>query len=330
MDATVIGRMEATESLSTLSTPLSKKMTNVQLGLVSATLVASVITIIINPLTLLALIKEKMITKIPINLFIASLCCSDFFIGFAVFLFQLQKLLQLTSTNVHLITILNCVGGTLSLTGFVVSNINVLLVSVDRAYATLAPFKYKTHMSIKRATIVLAVAWTNAILHTVIPVAINVAGTGLFIVDYTYDLLADSLRLYWGTPFLYICTAANVVLYFIIVISFFKITNKVQPSTSSSELRNLRMTRTVTMVIGALLIGNIPISTMAVLADNPDAPYLWSYAMFYDIGIMCATIPTFINNFLYVWQLPDFNRAFRRLLPLTRITTEASDSNPPA
>ncbi|ELU11384.1 hypothetical protein CAPTEDRAFT_194352 [Capitella teleta] len=320
--------LETTEFLSTFATPLSTQMTNIQLGLVSATLAASVITIIINPLTLLALFKQKMITKSSINLFIASLCCSDFLLGFALGLFQLQNLLQLTSTSEHLIAVLNFVGGTLSVTGFFVSNTNTSLVSLERAYATLAPFKYKTHMSVKRASIILAGAWISAILHAVIPVAIHIAGTSIDLVDYSYELHPYSFRLYWTIPFMYIGTAANVVLYFIIVISFFKSRKKVQPS-SSSELRSRRMTRTVTMVIGTILIGNVPIVTMAALVDEAGSPYLWSYAMFNDIAILCITIPTFINNFLYVWQLPDFNRAFRRLLPGTRIATQASTSNPP-
>ncbi|ELU01791.1 hypothetical protein CAPTEDRAFT_194060, partial [Capitella teleta] len=201
--------METVAYLSTLRPPLSTQMTNVQLGLVSATLAASVITIIINPLTLLALFKQKMITKSSINLLIASLCCSDFLAGVAIGLFQLQKLLKGTSASEHLITLLSCIGAIAFGIGFFVSNTNVLFVSVDRAYATLAPFKYKTHMSIKRASSILAVAWTSATLQVLIPAAIKIAREGVVIIDYVYEVHPYLFRLYWAIPLLYICTAAN-------------------------------------------------------------------------------------------------------------------------
>ncbi|ELT90879.1 hypothetical protein CAPTEDRAFT_189229 [Capitella teleta] len=316
--------LETSESPSTFATPLSTPMTNVQIGLVSAILTASVITIIINPLTLLALFKQKMITKSSINLFIASLCCSDFLFGFAICIFQLQKLQQLTSASENLITFLSCTGGMLGCAGFFVSSTNLLLVSVDRAYAILAPFKYKTHMSVKRASIILAVAWTSATLQAIVPAFIKIAREGAVIVDNAYEMHPYSFRLYWAMPLLYIGTAANVVLYFIIVISFFKSRKKVQPS---SDVRSRRMTRTVTMVIGTILIGNVPVVTMAAISDNPEAPYLWSYAMFNDIAFVCALIPTFFNNFLYVWQLPDFNRAVKLVRKVINVLVNVERSH---
>ncbi|ELT90678.1 hypothetical protein CAPTEDRAFT_189696 [Capitella teleta] len=321
--------METTPIANTLNTPLSTQVTSVQLRLVSATLIASVITIIVNPLTLLALFKQKMITKNSINLFIASLCCSDLLLGVSTFLFQLQKILILRSVEVgRFIFLLNCVGASLMVTGFFVSNINVSLISFDRAYATIAPFEYKSRASTKTALIALAFTWAITVLQAVIPIAISLGlGTQTNLVEYAYEVVPYKFRLYWVTPLMYIGTAVNVVLYFIIVISFFKITSEVQPSTSSSDVRSRRMTRTVTMVIGSLLIGSIPLVTIAAVTHMPDAPYLWSYAMYYDIATLCTTIPTFFNNFLYVWQLPDFKRAFRRLLPLAKNSTEASDSN---
>ncbi|ELT93170.1 hypothetical protein CAPTEDRAFT_201390 [Capitella teleta] len=307
--------METTASISTSVPPLTKTMTNVQLGLVSASLAVGIITIIINPLTLLALFKQKMITKSSINLFIASLCCSDFLFGIAAFLFQLQKILQLNSTNGDAIVILNCVAGSLAVLGFFLSNANALLITYDRAYAIVAPFEYKSQVSIRKASIALAVAWTSALLQALVPIAINIALAGeAVIVEFPYELLSYSFRLYWVTPVMYIGTATNVLLYAVIVIWYLKTKKKIQSSTSSSELRNRRMTRTVTMVIGTLLIGSIPIVTIAAFSDNPDAPYMWSYRMFYDIATLCTVIPTFFNNFLYVWQLPDYNRAVRRLL----------------
>ncbi|ELT99758.1 hypothetical protein CAPTEDRAFT_214356 [Capitella teleta] len=234
-------------------------------------------------------------------------------------IFQLQKFLQLFSVNEHAISFLNNLGGTLSLAGFLASNGNAFLISVDRAYSTLAPFKYKSAASIQRASIILSVAWTSAILLIVIPIAINIAPEGgTANLNYPYDLLPYSYGVYLLSPLLLLGTATNVVLYVVIVISFFKMRKKILPATSSLELRNRRMTRTVTMVIGTLLIGNIPIITMAAMLDNPHVPYLWSYEMFYDIAILCSIIPTFLNNFLYVWQLPDFNIAVIRLLSCHR------------
>ncbi|ELT94582.1 hypothetical protein CAPTEDRAFT_217085 [Capitella teleta] len=307
--------METTATYSTFVPPLTTIMTRVQLGVVGATLAVSGITVIINPLTLLALFKQKILTKSSINLFIASLCCSDFLLGFAAFLFQLQKILRLSATSEASIAILNCVASTWGVVSFFVSNTNSLLITFDRAYATLAPFKYKGNVSIRRASVTLAVVWTGAVLQALIPIVTNIALAGeAIIVKYPYELAPYLYRLYWVTPLMYIGTATNILLYAVIVISYFKTKKKVQSSTSYSELRNRRMTRTVTMVIGMQLIGSIPIVTLAAFSDNPDAPYVWSYRMFYDIASLCTLIPTFFNNFLYVWQLPDYNRAIRRLL----------------
>ncbi|ELT89091.1 hypothetical protein CAPTEDRAFT_193810 [Capitella teleta] len=314
MKITDMGRVATTEALSTLDPPLSTHMSKVQLGIISATLAASVITTIINPLTLLALFKQKMITKSSINLFIASLCCSDFLYGFSAGVFQLYKLLQLGPTSEHVLTCVNLTGGILCVLAYLVSYTNALLVSVDRAYATLAPFKYKTQLSIKRASVILALALMVAVLQALIPITINMASADIVIVEYSFELLPTSYRLYWANPLLFIGLAVNILLYTVIVVAFLKTQKLVQPSSSSSELRNRRMTRTVTMVIGSLLIGNIPIVTVAAFPPSLDGLYLWSYAMCYDMAMFCTIIPTFLNNFLYVWQLPDFNRAVRQLL----------------
>jgi hypothetical protein len=70
-----------------------------QLTLVSATLVLSIVTMTVNPITLIAMLKHKLITKSSINLFIASLCCSDLILGISAFFFQLQQLLKLAEAS---------------------------------------------------------------------------------------------------------------------------------------------------------------------------------------------------------------------------------------
>ena len=54
--------------------------------------------------------------------------------------------------------------------------------------------------------------------------------------------------------------------------------------------------------------------SIAAVYEFHSTTYMWSYEMFFDIASVFCVIPTFLNNFLYVWQLPDFNRAFKRMI----------------
>ncbi|ELT88934.1 hypothetical protein CAPTEDRAFT_215640 [Capitella teleta] len=146
----------------------------------------------------------------------------------------------------------------------------------------------------------------------IITVQIN---SGFEMLTYSYELLPEKFISYFSTPMLIISIATNAILYAVIIIAFCKSTKKIQPS-STSELRNRRMTRMITMVIGLLLLGNIPIITVATQSRNigSQSEYFNSLKMFDDIALLLMIIPTSLNNCIYVWQLPDFKNALMKLL----------------
>ncbi|ELT98020.1 hypothetical protein CAPTEDRAFT_204566 [Capitella teleta] len=277
---------------------------------------AGCVTIVINPITLMAMSKQKILSKSAINLFIGSLCCSDFLLGMSVFFCQLPQLLDLDAAAVRPeAATLSCASSIIFLVAFLASNVNVFLIGVDRACATLEPFSYKTRMTIRRAIVALCIGWITSFLIIIIPFAIIFQQNGCTrILPYPYEPLPESYIQYFTTPMCVVGLATNVVLYAVIIIAFYKVSKKVQP-TSHSEMRNQRMTRMVTILIGVLLIGNIPIITVATMPATIGAQsgYAMSYQMYYDLVILVVLITTSCNNFIYVWQLPDFDIAFKRL-----------------
>ncbi|ELU11751.1 hypothetical protein CAPTEDRAFT_198626 [Capitella teleta] len=292
-----------------------EKMERIQLTVVSVTLMFSSLTIIANPLTLVAMAMHGLIRKNSINVFIASLCLSDFLVGLSAFLFQLQQLLQQRKSKSQEIVAIAWTAAGPMVIGFLVSNFNAFFIGVDRACATLAPLSYKSRMTTKRAFLALVACWTTATMSVVLCAIPTVLTNGGFpMLTYPYEMLPDMFIKYYSTPMLIFCISINAILYSVIVIAFFKSVKKVQPD-STFELRNRRMTRMITMVIGVLLLGNIPIITVATIPTTVGSTfeYLRSYHMFYDLAFLLMVIPTSFNNCIYVWQLPDFKRAFEKI-----------------
>ncbi|ELU18416.1 hypothetical protein CAPTEDRAFT_213122 [Capitella teleta] len=281
---------------------------NVKLAIVCVTVVFSCCTIIVNLLTLVAMAMHRLIRKNSINMFIASLCLSDFLLGLSITPFQLQQVLRLWKDIDQTFIATTWAAAVPMVICFFVSNVNIFLVGVDRACATLAPLSYKSRMTTKRALIALVATWSTAVL-TITACAITTVqiNSGFEMLTYSYELLPEKFISYFSTPMLIISIATNAIL--------LRSTKKIQPS-STSELRNRRMTRMITMVIGLLLLGNIPIITVATLPRNigSQSEYFNSLKMFDDIALLLMIIPTSLNNCIYVWQMPDFKNTLMKLL----------------
>ncbi|ELU09078.1 hypothetical protein CAPTEDRAFT_200082 [Capitella teleta] len=293
-----------------------QQMGGVQLTIVWVTLVFSCLTSIANPLTLVAMATNGLIRKNSINMFIASLCWSDFLVGLSAFLFQLRRLLQLGIISDEDLVAIFWVAAVPVNIGFVASIANAFLIGVDRACATLAPLSYRSRMTTRRAAIALVICWTLAILMVTACALTTVQLSGGFeMLTYSHELFPRVFIKHFISPTLIVSIATNAILYVVIVVAFHKGTNKIQPS-STFELRNRRMTRMITMVIGVLLLGNIPIVVVASLPAtlSSNSEYLYSYQMMYDVSFLLGVIPTSLNNCIYVWQLPDFKLAFTKLL----------------
>ncbi|ELU01014.1 hypothetical protein CAPTEDRAFT_195567 [Capitella teleta] len=238
---------------------------HVQIAITSATLVFSTCTVIINPLTLLAMGMHGIIRKNSINMHIASLCLSDFLLGLSAIPFMLLRLVQVSHQGIIAIT---WAASFLFSTGFLMSSANAFLIGVDRACATLAAHSNKSRMTTRRATIGLIAVWSSVI------VAVTACGfvtaqhnDGLDILFYVDEILPADFISYFGAPLLSVITAVVALLYTVIAVAFYKSAKKVHPS-STFEIRNRRMTRTVTIVIGMLLLSYIPVIIVATMPRN--------------------------------------------------------------
>ncbi|ELU01215.1 hypothetical protein CAPTEDRAFT_205793 [Capitella teleta] len=285
-----------------------------QLIIASATLVFSSCTVVVNPLTLLAMGMHGLIRKNSINMHIASLCLSDFLMGLSAIPFMLLRLTQANHQEV-----ITWTASFLFTTGSIMSSANAFLIGIDRACATLAAHSYKSLMTTRRAAVDLLAVWSLAIA---IPAACGFAtaqlNSGFETLTYPHELLPAKFLSYIGTPMTIVNTLIIAILYTVIVVAFYKSSRKIHPS-STFEIRNRRITRTVTMVIVMLLLSNIPVIVVIIMQTSfglgsSNAEYFYSYRMLYDIAFLLVIIPTSCNNCIYVWQLQDFKKALIKLM----------------
>ena len=281
-------------------------------ALVIAAFFFSLVGIVVNATTLVVMFRAHILRKSSIHVFIASLCCSDFLIGFSTALFQLQQInLHLEFACQRTMAILGFAAAIFMNISFLTSNANIFFISSDRASAALFPLSYKSIMTVKRATWAVIIAWTFIAINIAICAIFSMKTQGLIVMKYASDFLPENIVRYLSIfPLLVITT--NIVLYIIIVVSLVRSSAKVH-SSSSSDQHGRRLTRMVTMLLGILFLGNLPITVVSNMAVN-NQDRQGTLQMWYDVTSLVVLLTIAFNNAIYVWQLPDFKKGMKRLL----------------
>ena len=188
------------------------------------------------------------------------------------------------------------------------SLVHVLLIGVDRAFATMTQLTYKQKMNMKTALVLLAVTWTSLIL-------IIFTGAG-----YRYATISQSDRnvvisipttifphafvVYVSSPLIYVILLGNGLLYSCVLVAFARAANKVHVAPSNklsrSDANSRRITKMSVAIVGVMLACWTPVAVLAIiLPPNPvERPTLFrAYIMAYDIVLVIIMIPLYLNNF---------------------------------
>ncbi|ELU03689.1 hypothetical protein CAPTEDRAFT_206363 [Capitella teleta] len=146
--------MEATTEA---STPITARIPLYSIIISSVVTLECIVCIILNPITIAAIVFGGFGQKSAIHLFITSLSVSDLLSGLAFLSFQIQRWVA-TLGGVHpsLVTI-SWISSTLSAAAFPGSLLSAMAIGIDRAFATSKPMSYKRTMSQRNGKLILAV-----------------------------------------------------------------------------------------------------------------------------------------------------------------------------
>ena len=281
------------------------------------------LTILVNPVTIAAIMKLGLASKTATNLFIASLCCADMACAVSFLFHELQTVLSQAGIQGLQVATISWLATGLGAIVFLVSLANVLLIGIDRAFATLRPLTYRYHMSKRRAFGLLAVTWTLMALVTTVPICYKYASIGRegreSIILIATDLFPEGYYQYVITPLTYTALLTNIVIYGRVFVAYMRTMKKVQTETleSSNNVKARRITKMTIIVLGVLLVCWTPIGILGSLkvpdpVKNNSLFHLYQVA--YDLSLVLLLIPAFCNNFIYAWHQKDYRKAYAEIL----------------
>ncbi|ELU00710.1 hypothetical protein CAPTEDRAFT_202108 [Capitella teleta] len=296
-------------------------------------LATSLLTMVINPFTVVAMALHGMLKKSATNLFIVSLCCADLITGTATFVLKLNEVRVARQPDLHskFVAVLSWTAAGLTIIGYFSSLLTAFAIGLDRAVATIKPMKYRSWVTRKRGIVCLVAMWTLACIIVLTPLFMKLGSLDkeqpVPVIMHPPLAFPQEFIRYGSTPMIMCCLIGNALLYLAIVIAF----NRVSHSTNSSASakHSQRLTKTSVMVVSSLLICNTPITIMAALPPPTEPLQQLQANLIYNLLLIFLLVPTFSNNFLYAWHQRDFRRAYGRLLRCGR-QNAAVRPNPPA
>lgn len=291
------------------------------LALIYGIILLSVLSAIINPLTVCSMLVSGALKKTATNILIFSLCCSDFAMGFAMALSKIRHVISLKNhMDSNSVAVLSWIAATLICIGYFSSLIIVLLIGVDRALATAMPAHHRNIMTIKRSMYMFFSLWLVIAVMVFSPLAIRleqIKNTDkLPVLTYPTEIFPMNFTMKFTTPFILSCLVGSTLLYGVVVIAFLRVQKRLHIKSSSKEKRSQRMTKMILIVVCFLYIFNGPIIVLGALKvpiPTYDPSKINLHHMMYEFAALLTVFPTFCNNFMYAWHLEDFRRGHMKL-----------------
>ena len=286
---------------------------------ISVYVIFGIIIAVFNTFTIVAIVKCPELKTVT-NMFVLSLSCADLILSptliFIHFLQDVALTLGLSWARVLAFCLLS-----LMFTSSGTSLLSILAIAVDRYIAVIHPYSYKQIMTHRRAIVVIVIIW-------------------LYVTSFMTSLIAYFLWKTHSSNFLHvsmisyiipfpvyagavvsqilICIIASVALY---VKIFVAIRRRHQaslslrgrnPQTETRESR--RITNTMAMVLGALIISWIPYALYSiVVTDNFIRRHNWIiYVSMFSILLLYAN--SFMNPIIYAARSNAFRRAYWKMM----------------
>lgn len=271
----------------------------------------AIVTIPGNSLVCLAIIKDPFRElRTPFNYFLFSLAATDLMVGTVMdtisAIFHISEGLELTLVDIRIIHILYFIFCTASI-------LTLAALTVDRYYAVLAPVKYRTQLTPRRAFVASIVIWVVAFGASMLYFKLG------FIF---YSLIFASTSVF--------CTA--VILCFVYASIYKKlrvqinirgrgaVTTTEERRKRRRQLRNMKAeskaTKALVLVLLTFLLCFTPACVMIYMLNFCTVCDCLFVHWLRDLQMVIVLLNSGINPYVYAWRLPRFKRAFHKLLHL--------------
>jgi hypothetical protein len=193
---------------------------------------------------------------------------------------------------------------------------NSILIGLDRFVATVRPLQYKHIVTPRRIGFCILLECIVIIAVVLVPIIYNTRRLDLDVIHlevpfYLVTVWPPGYNLILG-PFIGALIFVNFVFYTGILVAFRKVRNTIQAS-SVSVLRSRKLTATVVTVVMITLICWSPVVLfylMPATPENPD-PKLVRIS---EVALTLMVVASYLNNVIYPMRIPDYRRAYLRLL----------------
>ena len=146
-------------------------------------IISSIGSILGNALVLFVLFKHERL-RTPSNVLLGSLCLTDFLTGFIVV--PTVSIRRITEAYGSGICIIRIVCAYFSYLTVIVSVVTIGLISIDRYYAIMMPFRYQRKISTTKYFILLAIVWLLLAMYSSLPFLNIISGSKFFIIACSF------------------------------------------------------------------------------------------------------------------------------------------------
>ena len=145
-------------------------------------IISSIGSILGNGLVLFVLLKHERL-RTPSNVLLGSLCLTDFLTGFIVV--PTISVRRITEAYGSGICIIRIVCAYFSYLTVIVSVVTIGLISIDRYYAIMMPFRYQRNVTARKYMAVLTLVWLILAVHSSLPFLKILSGTTFFNIAFS-------------------------------------------------------------------------------------------------------------------------------------------------
>jgi hypothetical protein len=310
--------MEASTAVAVLSGAAAPSMPTWLQVLSMLVFVESILVLLANPVTLLAIIRSNLAKKSAAHFFIGVLCVTDFLGGLSFFLLQVM-LFAIESSGMSTVLVeLNWLVNIFNVLAVPASLVNSFLIGVDRFLAISYPTKYMQQMNNKKAALMVMGQWLFVGLVVLPPSIYKRSRHGIQFTVHPPDIYPESYTAYVTTPLAFILLIANALLYARILQLHRSHSMKViggQANQDQVSKRSRRLTRLALIVVSVLIACWAPVTIMTVVPPPSPNPYESNaFNLIYNICFVVLLVPSYMNNVIYAWRHQDYKRAYLKLI----------------
>lgn len=299
MEATV---MYTTEATGGVNAPPAKWFEHFFTTIILA---ESIVVVIVNLVTLIAVTKARLFTKSAANFFIASLTFSDLIAGLS-WLGQETVVIAL-ALNDHrsYVVVISWFASILGAPSFIASFITIIFLGVDRVYATKKPMLYKQIMTAKNAFILTVIQWIVLTAVILVPIFYRYVllppEVKSQVTPYPTFVFPEGYTIYFVSPMTYVFLVTISVLYAVIYVAFRGTVIKVASEASTPDLKMRKITQSMIIIVVVLVLCWSPIAIIgSIPTPDPilDPKLFLGFQLSLNTAFILLLCPCYVNTFI--------------------------------